>query len=83
MHQFQLRKLQLTSVTGQQQLSGHLCLLHHGDLDLPGILLKDELIPQKRGASSKHNLVTGDLQLVDAYGNITEASLVPQEVHFL
>lgn len=83
MHQLQLRKLQLTSVAGQQQLSGHLCLLHHGDLDFPGVLLKDELIPQKRRASSKHNLVTRDLQLVDAYGNITKASLVPQEVHLL
>lgn len=82
-HKLQLGKLQLTRVAGEQQLPAHLRLLDHGDLDLPGVLLEDELVPQERGAGRKHYLVTRDLQLVDAHVDITEAFLVSQEVHLL
>lgn len=83
MDQLQLRKLQLARVAGQQELPAHLRLLDHGDLNLPGVLLKDELVPQERRTSSKHHLVTRDLQLVDADSDVAEAPLVTQEVHLL
>lgn len=81
--QLQLRELQLPGVAGQQQLAPHLRLLRHGDLDLVGVLLQDELVPQKGRASRKHHFVTGDLQLVDANSYVTEASLVSQQIHLL
>lgn len=82
-HQLQLWKLQLPSVAGQQQLAPHLSFLYHGDLNLVGVLLQDELIPQKRRASRKHHFVTGDLQLVDTNSYVTEAPLVTEEIHLL
>lgn len=82
-HQLQLWKLQLSRVAGEQQLPPHLSLLDHGDLNLFGVLLQNELIPQERGASCEHHFVSGHLQLVDTNGYVAEAPLVSQEIHLL